>query len=97
MSKLNIVFDGPPGPECGRFVEVEDEDGRGVAYGEWIDADNGLWYLQFDDPRQVAGLRAEIAALREAVRVAYGRTFDAIRVAASKSCPFVRRALEEKP
>jgi hypothetical protein len=27
---IYFVFDGPPGPESGRFVETEDENGRGV-------------------------------------------------------------------
>lgn len=27
---VDIVFDGPPGPESGRFVEVENEHGRSV-------------------------------------------------------------------
>lgn len=30
MKKVYVVFDGPPGPESGRFVELEDEEGRGV-------------------------------------------------------------------
>ena len=43
---VDIVFDGPPGPESGRFVEVEDMDGKGVRIGEWIDRDNGFWALR---------------------------------------------------
>lgn len=34
-SELHIVFDGPPGPEAGRFVEVEDRHGRSISAGEW--------------------------------------------------------------
>ena len=33
--KLHIIFDGPPGPEAGRFVEVETPYGRSVRVGEW--------------------------------------------------------------
>lgn len=33
--QLHIVFDGPPGPESGRFVEVETPFGRSVSAGEW--------------------------------------------------------------
>lgn len=33
--KIQIRFDGPPGPVSGRFIEVEDEQGRGVKVGEW--------------------------------------------------------------
>lgn len=31
---LAIRFDGPPGPEGGRFIEVE-LDGKSVRFGEW--------------------------------------------------------------
>ena len=43
---LDIVFDGPPGPKSGRFVETEDEHGHGVNCGDWIDRGNGLWALR---------------------------------------------------
>ena len=43
---LDIVFDGPPSHESGRFVEVEAPDGRSVNAGEWIDRGNGLWALR---------------------------------------------------
>ncbi len=43
---LCIVFDGPPGAESGRFVEVEDGSGRGVDAGEWHERDDGLWELR---------------------------------------------------
>lgn len=34
---LHIVFDGPPGHESGRFVEVEDDTGSSVNAGTWAD------------------------------------------------------------
>jgi len=40
---LVIRFDGPPGPEAGRFVEVE-IDGRSVSVGEWVEQGN-YWLL----------------------------------------------------
>lgn len=43
---INVVFDGPPGPEPGRFVEVELDDGRGVRAGEWVERPDGLWALR---------------------------------------------------
>lgn len=43
---IDIVFDGPPSRESGRFVEVEDEHGRSFNAGEWIDRGNGLWALR---------------------------------------------------
>lgn len=43
---IDIVFDGPPAHESGRFVEVEDPNGASVRVGEWIDRGNGLWALR---------------------------------------------------
>lgn len=44
--KIDIVFDGPPGPVAGRFVEVEDENGASISVGEWIERDDGFWVLR---------------------------------------------------
>jgi hypothetical protein len=41
---IRIVFDGLPGPEVGRFVEVEDETGKSVNVGEWSQ-EGDYWYL----------------------------------------------------
>ena len=41
---IDIVFDGPPGPEAGSFVEAEDEQGRGIKVGEWIGPDERGWW-----------------------------------------------------
>lgn len=46
---IDVVFDGPPSHESGRFVEVEDNSGRSVKIGEWIDRGNGLWALRIRD------------------------------------------------
>lgn len=43
---VDVVFDGPPSHESGRFVECEEPDGRSVKAGEWIDRKNGLWALR---------------------------------------------------
>ena len=43
---VDIVFDGPPGPESGRFVEVESPPGRSIRLGMWIKLDGGLWALR---------------------------------------------------
>lgn len=42
-----IVFDGPPGPESGRFVEVEDMHGNSVDSGRarWTHCPDGYWRL----------------------------------------------------
>ena len=55
--KIRVVFDGPPGQRSGRFVEVEDETGKSIRLGEWVQ-DGSYWYLEFDD------LRARIAEAR---------------------------------
>jgi len=44
---IDIVFDGPPSHVSGRFVEVEDEQGRGINVGEWIQRADGYWVLRF--------------------------------------------------
>jgi hypothetical protein len=43
---VDIVFDGPPSHEGGRFVEVEDSEGKTVRCGEWIDRGDGYWALR---------------------------------------------------
>ena len=48
VSEVVVVFDGPPGPDPGRFVEVENpETGESIKLGKWFEID-GLWYLAFD-------------------------------------------------
>lgn len=46
---IDIVFDGPPGPVCGRFVESEGPNGASIKAGEWIDRGDGLWALRIPD------------------------------------------------
>jgi hypothetical protein len=43
---MDVVFDGPPGPVAGRFVEVEDENGVSIRAGKWIDRADGYWALR---------------------------------------------------
>ena len=50
---VDIVFDGPPAPEAGRFVEVEDPSGRSIRMGEWVERSDGYWVLRIPDPREV--------------------------------------------
>jgi len=45
-SYIDIVFDGPPEHEAGRFVEVENPEGRSVRVGKWIKRENGWWSLR---------------------------------------------------
>jgi hypothetical protein len=39
---VGIVFDGPPSPTGGRFVEVEDAHGRSIRFGPSAKAAIGL-------------------------------------------------------
>jgi hypothetical protein len=34
---IDIVFDGPPSAESGRFVEVENDQGASITVGDWIE------------------------------------------------------------
>lgn len=58
MSKIHILFDGPPGPEAGRFVEVE-RDGQSIRFGEMKEREDGYWVLEIPDQD------AALAALKE--------------------------------
>lgn len=42
--EIRIVFDGPPGHEAGRFVEVEDAEGRSIGASRW-EQKGDLWHL----------------------------------------------------
>lgn len=47
-NKFYVVFDGPPGPEGPRFVEVENEQRQSVRVGEWVPdtkTAEGYWRL----------------------------------------------------
>lgn len=50
--RLHILFDGPPGPDAGRFVEVEDDCGKSVNAGEWNKRSDGYWELVISAPSQ---------------------------------------------
>ena len=45
---FDVVFDGPPGAESGRFVETEIA-GSGVGVGKWEEGRDGLWYLKLTE------------------------------------------------
>lgn len=47
---INIIFDGPPSHRSGRFVEVEDDQGRSLGIGTWIDRGGGYWALRIEAP-----------------------------------------------
>lgn len=43
---VDIVFDGPPGPEAGRFIDVEDDRGHSVDVGVWVQLGADRWALR---------------------------------------------------
>lgn len=49
MKYVDIVFDGPPSHDTGRFVEVEDDSGRSIKFGEWVERSDGYWVLRLDE------------------------------------------------
>ena len=58
-SYVDIVFDGPPGPESGRFVEVEDANGRSIRLGEWVARPDGYWALRIPAGAAVSAKKEE--------------------------------------
>ena len=55
---VDIVFDGPPGPESGRFVEVENQHGRSVNVGERVHRPDGFWALRIS-PSDITSLASD--------------------------------------
>ena len=55
MSYIDIVFDGPPGPTSGQFVEVENEEGASISIegAEWIERGDGYWVLRLPVGRRL--------------------------------------------
>jgi hypothetical protein len=52
MTGINIIFDGPPGPDGPRFVEVENDHGQSIRIGDWAEYQpegyehEGFWRLR---------------------------------------------------
>lgn len=80
LPAINILFDGPPSHNSGRFVEVELDNGHSINAGDWIERPDGLWGLRINyAPRVAAKLReqdAEIEKLREQLRAEAERIWD---------------------
>lgn len=63
---VDIVFDGPPSHIAGRFVEVENEKGASIRFGEWVERPDGFWALRIHTKpraRIFAGIAAECEKL----------------------------------
>lgn len=71
--RLQILFDGPPGPVCGRFIEAE-RDGRSIKAGTWIEREGGLWALEIE-PEAAA---PEMLDRMTEIRVVLGAILDAV-------------------
>jgi hypothetical protein len=78
---IDIVFDGPPGPNPGRFVEVENESGESICAGEWIDRGDGMWALRVVRGAGAADAQQaekELSSIRRDVIVPLERERDAL-------------------
>ncbi len=53
IATIMVVFDGPPGHQSGRFVEVEDEQGHSINVGEWVERGDGYHALKLQVVIQV--------------------------------------------
>ena len=97
---IDIVFDGPPGPVAGRFVEVVDPGGASISVGEWRDTDP-FWRLRlrpevfrpFATETNVTEGPAEIADSEALVRVASDLAAENKRLAAALK-PFADKGAE---
>jgi len=56
---IDIVFDGPPGPEAGRFVEIENDKGESISLGDWRKREDGYWVLRFTPRHPIPALPAK--------------------------------------
>lgn len=53
LTEIDIVFDGPPSHEAGRFVEVErTADQHSMNVGEWVQRDDEYWVLRLRIPTE---------------------------------------------
>jgi hypothetical protein len=56
---FQIRFDGPPGHQSGRFVEVEDATGRSIKVGEWVQDGDSWWLLKIPASEELTAARAD--------------------------------------
>lgn len=65
---IDIVFDGPPSHEGGRFVEVENDGGHSIRFGEWVKRDDGYWALRFNPRNPLPIVKGDAGDAIEAIR-----------------------------
>jgi Lar family restriction alleviation protein len=46
-SKYHLIFDGSPGPDGPRFIELENDAGHSIGVGEWVDDPRHPGWAQF--------------------------------------------------
>lgn len=52
-SYVDIVFSGPPDHHAPSFIEVEDDQGASIRFGEWVDRKDGTWALRITVPNNL--------------------------------------------
>lgn len=68
---IDIVFDGPSGPESGRFIEVEDDAGKGMKFGEWVHRQDGYWVLRITNSPLLSAAKQAVALWRDQTAPSY--------------------------
>ncbi len=63
---VDIVFDGPPSHESGRFIEVEDSDGNSIKFGEWLKRPDGYWVLRVSPGTEACSETIRLRAIHKA-------------------------------
>lgn len=89
MAYIDVVFDGPPGHEAGRFVEVENEKGCSVSAGEWRQRPDGYWALRIvtpDVPKNDDSARAIVEGSCVVIRVPIANIGAALEGAWASGC-----------
>jgi len=43
---IDIILDGPPGPDSPRFIEVDDPSGRSLKASACFERQDGLWVVR---------------------------------------------------
>lgn len=83
---IRLIFDGPPSPTAGRFIEAENEAGASIRVGEWKEHRNieGWWELVIDLDRMRSAAAPETAAALEKAREDIAELVDALKYAANE-------------
>lgn len=56
---IDIVFDGPPSHESGRFIEVENSAGASISVGQWLQRADGYWVLRIPQSDSARGVKSD--------------------------------------